>query len=157
MLSTFLGILIPNCPRAVAPLHTFPSGCGDQRAGVALEEAGLTPALAESTLPLQCLDTHKEAAWDMNHLLLGMKRILFSSCWSYCLGGCREKGGWRARSICWDTSRLDPYANKCPKSIHRTNLFTFTASLFSPLCSGSCPHFALLLGGLPAASLYLVS
>lgn len=50
MLSTFLGILTPNCSRAVAILLVIPDGCGDQRVDLALEEAGLTPGLAESTL-----------------------------------------------------------------------------------------------------------
>lgn len=85
MLSTFLGILIPNCPQAVATLHTFPSGCGDQRVGLALGEAGLTPAPAESTLPVQCLGhtqggclgDESPVAWDgMDSLLILLELLL---------------------------------------------------------------------------------
>jgi len=60
--STFLGILTPNHSQTVATLLVFPAGYGDPRVDLALEEAGLTPGLAESTLPVRCLgDT--QGAW----------------------------------------------------------------------------------------------
>lgn len=88
-----------------------------------LEEAGLTPAPAESTLPLGCLG--HTPAWEMNHLLLGMKWVLFSllSLLELLLRWLQagERLESSEQSICWDTSLLDPHANKCPKSIHRNN------------------------------------
>ena len=63
----------------------FPPGCGDPRVDLALEEAGLTPGLAESTLLLGCLGDTQGAwlrdespvAWDeIDSLLYSLQEIL---------------------------------------------------------------------------------
>lgn len=163
VLSTFLGIFTPNCPQAVATLHMFPSGRGDQRVDLALEEAGLTPALAESTLPVRCLGhtqggclgDESPVAWvEMDPLLSPQ----LAGVTAEVAAGRREAGECRAEHLmghthpCW-MILMQTSAPKVSTGITEPKLFTFTASLFSSLCSGSCPH----LGGLPAASLYLVS
>lgn len=82
VLSTFLGILTPSCPQAVATLHMLPSGCGGD---LAWEEAGLTPSLAESTLPEGCLG-HSQGGClgDESPVAWDELSSLFSASWSYC-------------------------------------------------------------------------
>lgn len=102
----------------------FPSACGDQRVDLALEEAGLTPVPAESTLPVGCLEhtrggclrDESPVAWDeMDSLLSSLLELLLR--WLQAAGRLERAG----QSIRWDTSLLDPHANKCPKIIHRND------------------------------------
>lgn len=82
----------------------FPSGCGDQRVDLALEEAGLTPALAESTLPLRCLGhtqggclgDESPVAWDEMDSLLSSPLVGVTA---GVAAGRREAGELRAEHL----------------------------------------------------------